>query len=211
MLKEDALKEKFIRLYESNHCNLSKTCDEIGIDLKMFFKEWKSDKIFFDKVKKITNDLNKVEIKWSKPILLDNRKNSQNFDEEIGIYLISRKYKRNGCCYEKFIYVGETVNFFNKRFNQHINKESSWLNPRGAKYIRFGKIKKKPDGIEDVKHFTKTIESTIIQKIKDKPNVKLVNKKQIKSCTIWNELHIHNEDYKGCIPKDLNTLDIECI
>ena len=152
--------------------------------------------------------MQKIQIHWSRPILLDNRWNSQNFDEEIGIYLISRKYKRNVCCYEKFIYVGETVNFFNKRFNQHINKESSWLNPRGAKYIRFGKIMNIPKKVEDVKHLTLTIESTIIQYIKNKPNVKLVNKKQVNNYTIYYELEIENTGCRGVIPSFITTLEI---
>ena len=152
--------------------------------------------------------MQKIQIHWSKPILLDNRWNSQNFDEEVGVYLISRKYRRNGFCYEKFVYVGETVNFFDKRFKQHINKRSSWLNPIGAKYIRFGKIINIPKKVDDVKHLTLTIESTIIQYIKEKPSVQLVNKKQVDNYTIYYELEIENTGCRGVIPFFMTTLEI---
>ena len=74
------------------------------------------------------NRIQTVKIHWSKPILFDNRWNSQNFNEEIGLYIISRRYIRNGFFHEKYIYVGETTNTFEIRCNQHLDKWSSWLN-----------------------------------------------------------------------------------
>ena len=77
------------------------------------------------------NRLCNIEINWGNPILVNNRFNSINFEEEIGLYLISTQYIRNGSCCERFIYVGETYNTFDKRIFQHITKSSEWSSAYG--------------------------------------------------------------------------------
>lgn len=153
------------------------------------------------------NRIQTVKIHWSKPILFDNRWNSQNFNEEIGLYIISRRYIRNGFYHEKYIYVGETINTFEIRCNQHLDKWSSWLNPIGQKYIRFGRIDHIPTIVDNIKHFVWTIESATIQAIINLPNVELLNIKQINSYTIWYDLLIENKGYRGVLPIYINTRD----
>lgn len=149
----------------------------------------------------------KIEIHWSKPILYDNRWNSKNFDEKIGIYLISRRYIRHGICFEIFTYVGETINTFEKRTQQHLDKNSRWLREIGVPYIRFGKINRIPAVVSNEKEFVHTIESTIIQSINHMPNVHLVNKRQMHSWTIYYDLAITNKGCRGVVPEYLNTRD----
>lgn len=73
------------------------------------------------------NRLANIEINWSRPILFNNRWNSKNFNEEIGLYLISRRYIRHGVCFEIYTYVGETINYFDIRTQQHLEKnQDGW-------------------------------------------------------------------------------------
>ena len=153
------------------------------------------------------NRLCNIEINWGNPILVNNRFNSINFEEEIGLYLISTQYIRNGSCCERFIYVGETYNTFDKRIFQHITKSSEWSSAYGKLYIRFGKINRIPSCVDDIKHFLLTIESTIIQSIKYHSDARLTNKRQMKSWTIYYDLLIHNTGKHGIIPSELNTRD----
>jgi hypothetical protein len=82
------------------------------------------------------NRLQTIRINWSRPILYDNRFNSMNYGEEIGIYLISTKYVRHGLLIEKYIYVGETINSFETRCDQHLGSEtkdaSKWVGRIGT-------------------------------------------------------------------------------
>jgi Uri superfamily endonuclease len=59
-----------------------------------------------------------------------------NYGEEIGIYLISTKYVRHGLLIEKYIYVGETINSFETRCDQHLGSEtkdaSKWVGRIGT-------------------------------------------------------------------------------
>ncbi|WP_407405208.1 hypothetical protein [Sodaliphilus sp.] len=152
------------------------------------------------------NRIFNVEINWAKPIAVDNRFNSAHYDEQIGIYLISTKFTRNGVLCEKFVYVGETMNSFDTRIFQHIEKSSEWSKSYGQKYIRFGKIEKYPNWVE-TKELLLTLESTIIQSIKDHPNARLVNKRQINSWTIYYDINVENVGYRGIVPPELCTRD----
>jgi hypothetical protein len=77
----------------------------------------------------------------------------------------------------------------------------------GTKYIRFGKIERVPNFVDDIKHFVLTIESSIIQAIKDDSMARLENVRQMKSYTIWYDLAIENVGNKGIIPPYINTRD----
>lgn len=153
------------------------------------------------------NRICKIEINWGNPIIVGNRFNSKNFEEEIGLYIISTQYIRNDCRHERFIYVGETHNTFDKRIFQHIKNSSEWSSSYGELYIRFGKINRIPSCVDDIKHFLLTIESTIIQSIKNHPDARLTNKRQINSWTIYYDLLIQNKGKHGIIPSELNTRD----
>ena len=157
----------------------------------------------------ILNRIQTVKIEWSKAILLNNRANSCNFCEEEGLYIISTKYIRHGIVWERYIYVGETRKGFDIRFEQHLDtrKPSEWVSERGTKFVRFGRILNKPSCINNDKWFMLTLESSIIQTIKDLPRVRLVNSRQVKTFTIFYDLLIEN---KGCglLPKYINTRDL---
>ncbi|MCH5345919.1 MAG: hypothetical protein J1E63_02345 [Muribaculaceae bacterium] len=75
------------------------------------------------------------------------------------------------------------------------------------KFVRFGRILNTPSFVNDNKWFLLTLESSIIQTIKNLPNVKLVNKRQIKRYSIFYDCIIKN---KGCalLPKYINTRDL---
>ena len=157
----------------------------------------------------ILNKIQTVSINWSKPILLDNRANSCNFCEKEGLYIISTKYIRHGKVYERYIYVGETQRGFDIRFDEHLNirKPSLWVSKRGRKFVRFGRICNKPTCINSVKWFLLTLETSIIQTIKDIDRVTLVNTRQINSYKIYYDLIIEN---KGCnlLPHSINTREL---
>jgi hypothetical protein len=157
------------------------------------------------------NRLHTIRIDWSKPILYDNRFNSKNYDEEIGLYLISTKYVRHGKLIEKYIYVGETINTFEARCEQHLGSDtkpaSNWVSRIGTKYIRFGKIERVPNFVDDIKHFVLTIETSIIQSIIDDSMASLENIRQVKSWQIWYDLVIENVGFKGILPSYINTRD----
>lgn len=155
------------------------------------------------------NRMQTVKIEWSKPIRLDNRANSCNFCEEEGLYIISTKYIRHGIVWERYIYVGETRKGFDIRFEQHLNtrKQSKWVSERGTKFVRFGRILNKPTFINDDKWFLLTLESSIIQTIKDLPRVRLVNTRQVKTYSIFYDLIIENQRCR-LLPKYINTRDL---
>ena len=157
----------------------------------------------------ILNRIQTVKIEWSKPILLDNRENSCNFYEEEGLYIISKKYIRHGLVWEKYIYVGETQKGFDIRFEQHLDEKerSLWTYEKGEKYVRFGRILNRPLFVNNNKWFLLTLESSIIQSIKNLPEVRLVNARQIKRYTIFYDCIIENF---GCaiLPKKINTRDL---
>lgn len=158
----------------------------------------------------VLNRIQTVKINWSKPIALDNRFNSANFDEQEGLYLISTQYIRNGRLFNRYIYVGETINKFHNRFLQHLNnnKRSRWAKLPGLKFVRFGKIMNKPSFINDDKWFTLTLESAVIQDIKNRPNVRLVNRHQVKKYTIYYDIEIVNEGCRGPISSVINTREL---
>ena len=155
------------------------------------------------------NRLQKVTIHWSKPILFENRHNSMNYSEDMGFYLISRKYIRHGQVFEKYIYIGETGSSFENRCNQHITNSSRWTEQSGNKYIRFGKIVRIPPIVDagHLKEFRLTVESALIQSIKEELGVELVNIRQVNSCQIWYDLKIENTGYRGVLPPIINSRD----
>lgn len=155
----------------------------------------------------IQNRIANIEINWGKPILIDNRENSANFSQEIGMYLISTQYVRNNKTFEIFRYVGETRGTFDKRILQHIKNDSNWCLQYGQTYIRFGNISRVPKCVDDIDHFLLTIESTIIQSIKTHENSALVNKRQVNSWTIYYDLLISNTGFRSIVPAELNTRD----
>ena len=154
----------------------------------------------------ILNRIQTVTIDWGKPVLLDNRANSCNFCEEEGLYLISTHYIRHGKIWKRYIYVGETQRGFDIRFEEHLNirKPSQWVYKLGTKYVRFGRICNKPSFINNTKWFLLTLESSIIQTIKDYENVRLVNTRQVTDYKIYYDLNIEN---RGCslLPHFINT------
>ena len=157
----------------------------------------------------ILNRIQKVTIEWSKPILLENRANSCNYCEEEGLYIISKHNIRNGIVHKKYIYVGETQRGFDIRFEEHLDskKPSAWVSERGIKYVRFGKICNKPLFVNNDKWFLLTLESSIIQTIKDLEDVKLVNNRQVKDYKIYYDLIIENRNCK-LLPHNINTRDL---
>lgn len=157
----------------------------------------------------ILNRIQTVVIDWSKPILLDNRANSCNFCEEEGLYLISTRYIRHGIVWERYIYVGETQRGFDIRFEEHLDmrKPSLWVSERGAKYVRFGRICNRPSCINSTRWFLLTLETSIIQTIKNCEGVRLVNTRQISDYKIYYDLIIEN---RGCgiLPRTINTREL---
>ena len=157
----------------------------------------------------VLNRIQTVDIDWSKPILLDNRANSCNFCEEEGLYLISTRYIRHGKLWERYIYVGETQRGFDIRFEEHldIRKPSLWVSEQGTKFVRFGRICNKPSCIDSTKWFLLTLESSIIQTIRNLIGVRLVNNRQVNDYKIYYDLIIRN---KGCrlLPRMINTRDL---
>lgn len=157
----------------------------------------------------ILNRIQTVYIDWSKPIFLDNRANSCNFCEEEGLYIISTRYIRHGKVCEKYIYVGETQRGFDIRFEEHLNirKPSLWVSKSGRKFVRFGRICNKPSCINSTKWFLLTLETALIQAIKNLDGVRLVNLRQINNYKIYYDLIIKN---KGCriLPHSINTREL---
>ena len=157
----------------------------------------------------ILNRIQTVCIDWSKPILLDNRANSCNFCEEEGLYVISTRYIRHGKLWERFIYVGETQRGFDIRFEEHlyVKKPSLWVSESGKKYVRFGRICNKPSFINSTKCFLLTLETSIIQIMKDMKGVRLVNNRQVNSYKIYYDLIIENKGFR-LLPPTINTRDL---
>jgi hypothetical protein len=157
----------------------------------------------------VLNRIQKVCIDWSKPILLDNRANSRNFYTNEGLYVISTRYIRQGKLWERFIYVGETKRGFDIRFNEHLDDRnpSSWTSIRGTKYIRFGRICNTPSFINSIHWFLLTLETSIIQTMKDMDNVRLVNNRQVKRYKIYYDLIIENKGF-SLLPHTINTRDL---
>lgn len=156
------------------------------------------------------NRIQTVKIYWSKPVALEHITHSQHYNEEIGLYLVSRKYIRNHNSIEKITYVGETYNGFGTRIKQHLYRKSQssrWVDTLGEKYIRFGKIIKTPTIVDNNEHLLWTLESAIIQSIIGLPNVALTNKRQISSWSIWYDLIIENSGFHSIIPSIINTRD----
>lgn len=157
----------------------------------------------------VLNRLQTVYIKWSNPIALENRANSCNYCAEEGLYIIFTRYLSHGEERERYIYVGETRKGFDIRFCQHLNerKPSPWVSVRGRKYVRFGKICNTPTCVNNLKWFLLTLETSIIQSIKDSPDVSLVNNRQVKDYTIYYDFIIENT---GCriVPKIISTREL---
>lgn len=157
----------------------------------------------------VLNRIQTVHIEWSNPIALENRANSCNYCEEEGLYIISTRYISHGKEREKYIYVGETEKGFGIRFYQHLNKKkpSPWVSIRGRKYVRFGKICNIPSCVNNQKWFLLTLETSIIQSIKDFPNVRLVNNRQVKDYKIYYDFIIESNHSK-IVPTIINTREL---
>lgn len=90
------------------------------------------------------------------------------------------------------IYVGETLKTFKERMDQH-KKEDAYTLKRGQFKVRLGTIPCSFNfGDKNKEHFMTTLENAVIQNIKDKARVKLVNKRQMKDFTIYFDIEILN-------------------
>ena len=143
--------------------------------------------------------LHTIEINWGFPIPIENIQTNWK-SSEIGIYYISRVFGGK----ETPIYIGKTEQSFEIRMNQHFRDNSSFLNKRGAKYIRLGHIVR-PKNLSgyDLTRLLLTIESVIINEINPLLRDNLTNVSQSSSYTAWYDLHIINSGKRGMIPSDI--------
>jgi hypothetical protein len=156
----------------------------------------------------IPERLHKIEITWTKPILLTEDMESPYINEN-GLYYITRRYLRESECKERSLYIGETKRSFKVRLHEHLRNESNWTAYYGRKYVRFGIIDKDYGlvGI-DLKHYLRTIETAIIATVSPDEN-DLSNISQVNSAKTYFHLHITNNGFRGGIPREINPKDYE--
>lgn len=124
------------------------------------------------------------------------------YSDCIGLYYVSRVWGGK----ETVLYVGETLQCFEKRIKQHNYKQSGYTLKRGKLRVRFGTIPASFNmGNMNKHHFLLTLESAVIHNIIDKPKVDFVNRRQIQSYTYYYDLHIHNTGFRGEIDKIIET------
>ena len=145
--------------------------------------------------------MREIEIDWKYP------RDYCNIDEHpfadcLGLYYISRIWGGK----ETVIYVGETLQAFKERIKQHNRCSDKYTQTRGKLIVRLGTIPNSFNfGNMNKKHFMMTLESAIIQNIKDKEGVRLFNNRQVKKYTYHYDLDIHNTGYRGKIDEILLT------
>lgn len=126
-------------------------------------------------------------IKWSFPREYENALETELSYEGYGIYCISRKFAGN----ETILYIGKTDRQFRDRLKNH---KKDWISKyRGEKLVRFGIITKP---ITVTSEIINDAESAIIYDINPKHN-----KSKIKSYKFFEDYILHNQGYRGQLPK----------
>lgn len=145
--------------------------------------------------------MREIELMWSYP------RNYYDIDRHpdsdcLGIYYISRIWGGK----ETVIYVGKTLQAFRNRMKQHNDSCDEYTQKRGQLKIRLGLIPQSFNiGNMNKEHFILTLESAIIQNIKDKPGVNLCNRRQINNYTYFYNLAIINTGFHGKIDRRIET------
>lgn len=154
-----------------------------------------------------------IRIYWTYPRNLNTCIYSPYYENEFGLYYITRQYKlKNSPIFiERNLYVGETKRSFKIRLNEHKKDGSNWIYSYGYKYVRFGIIENLPHFEEEreLKRFLRTIETSIIFKLNENPcnpvTGDLINISQTRSGNIFYNLKIVNRGFHGEIPTVIYT------
>lgn len=140
-----------------------------------------------------------IEIYWTYPRDYNNI-GDHPWGDCLGIYYISRVWGGK----ETAIYVGKTLQAFKTRMYQHDLDGDDYTTKRGRLKIRLGTIPQSFNfGRLNKDHFILTLESAIIQNIKDKSGVNLCNKKQLNQCSYYYDLQIKSTGFPAVIDREI--------
>lgn len=140
-----------------------------------------------------------IEIYWTYPRNYSDI-GAHPFGDCLGIYYISRVWGGK----ETAIYVGKTLQAFKTRMYQHDCNCDEYTVKRGQLRIRLGTISQSFNfGRLNKDHFILTLESAIIQNVKDKAGVNLCNKRQVNQYSFYYDLQIKNTGFPAVIDREL--------
>jgi hypothetical protein len=148
-----------------------------------------------------------VTINWSYPRLFSEYLKNPLISN-YGLYYITSTFVRNKELIKLPIYVGETMRTFSKRFKEHYDDKSPFLNKTGTFEVRLGLIEKPtylpPKYKENIKNFLIAIESGLIFELYrqgDEVTRHLVNKRQTEIYNTEYNLIVHNTGFRHFLPE----------
>ena len=140
-----------------------------------------------------------IEIYWTYPRDYNNI-GDHPLGDCLGIYYISRVWGGK----ETAIYVGKTLQAFKTRMYQHDLDGDDYTTKRGRLKIRLGTIPQSFNfGRLNKDHFILTLESAIIQNIKDKSGVNLCNKQQLIQSSYYYGLQTRSTGFQAVIDREI--------